>query len=136
MYLTELVSPTGLTVVSTGNTPTPIVLGVDRSPPTQYMSSLDDGSDGWLSAPNNASRITTANPTLQPDVYGMDFWESLDGQLVVVPSPIALNFDNRFGEFWVRGDWATSGLNERGGLTLTFGQCTKTVWTKLWSTDC
>ncbi|KAF9016882.1 DNase I-like protein [Hymenopellis radicata] len=121
LYLTEITSPSNITVVSSGNTPAPVVLGVDRSPPTQYMSALDVGSDGWLSVPNNVSRVTTADGPLQPDLYGMDFWESLDGQLVTIPSPVALNFENSYGEFWVRGNWAVTGLNERGGLTITIG---------------
>ena len=74
-----------------------------------------------MSAPNNVTRLESVNPTLQPDTYGLDFWESLEGQLVVVPSPIALGFPNRFGEFWVHGDWPVTGGNGRGGLTITFG---------------
>ncbi len=85
------------------------------------MSALDVGSDGWLSVPNNVSRVTATDSPLQPDLYGMDFWESLDGQLVTIPTPIALNFENSFGEFWVRGNWEVTGLNERGGLTITIG---------------
>jgi hypothetical protein len=66
------------------------------------------------------------NATLQPDKYGLDFWESLEGQLVTVPSPVALGFNNNFGDFWTHGSWPVTGKNKRGGLTLTFGtsQCT------------
>ncbi|KAF8917097.1 endonuclease/exonuclease/phosphatase [Mucidula mucida] len=112
LYLTEITSHSNITVLSS----------VDRSPPTQYMSALDVGSDGWLSVPNNVSRVTATDSPLQPDLYGMDFWESLDGQLVTIPTPIALNFENSFGEFWVRGNWEVTGLNERGGLTVTIGE--------------
>lgn len=122
MYLVELTAPSNITVISSDNEVTPVVLGVDRSPPTQYLSALDVGSDGWLSVPNNVSQLSVKNPELEPERYGMDFWKSLDAQLVVVPNPIALNFDNSYGEFWVRGDWEVTGLNGRGGLSLTFGK--------------
>ncbi|KAK0433479.1 Endonuclease/exonuclease/phosphatase [Armillaria borealis] len=120
-YLTEISSPSSIKVLSSNNDVNPVVIGVDRIPPTQYLSSLDVGDDGWLSVPNNQSLLSTTNPTLQPDVYGMDFWQSLDGQLVQINSPVAINFENSYGEFWVHGDWKVTGLNGRGGLTITFG---------------
>ncbi|KAK7681573.1 hypothetical protein QCA50_015306 [Cerrena zonata] len=118
---TELTSPASIVVISSNNTVAPIVLGADRSPPTQQLSALDVGTDGFLSAPNNQSRIDTVNATLQPDQFGMDFWSSLEGQLVTVRNPVAINFENSFGEFWVHGDWPVTGKNGRGGLTITFG---------------
>lgn len=121
LFITELTSPSNITVLSTNNTVTPLVLGQDRSPPTQQLSALDSGPDGFLSVPNNQSRIDTVNATLQPGKYGMDFWESLEGQLVKVPSPVAIDFQNSFGEFWVYGDWKLTGKNSRGGLTITIG---------------
>ncbi|KAK7048300.1 DNase I-like protein [Favolaschia claudopus] len=121
LLLTELTSPTNITVISKNNTVTPLVLGKDRSPPTQKLSALDVGWDGWLSVPNNQSRVDSVNGTLQPDQFGMDFWASLLGQIVKVPQPVALNFPNSFGEFWAAGNWPTTGKNSRGGLTLTFG---------------
>jgi len=51
----------------------------------------------------------------------MDFWASLEGQLVTVKNPTSLEFENDFGEFWVYGDWKVTGRNARGGLTITFG---------------
>ncbi|KAK7469141.1 hypothetical protein VKT23_003631 [Stygiomarasmius scandens] len=118
---TEISSPSAdnIVVLSSGSTVSPIILGRDRSPPTEFLSALDVGPDGWLSAPNNQSRVDTVNATLQPELYGMDFWSSLEGQLVTVPSPVALDFQNRFGEFWVHGDWPVTGKNGRGGLTIT-----------------
>ncbi|KAJ6584897.1 Endonuclease/exonuclease/phosphatase [Mycena capillaripes] len=123
LFLTELVSPTNIVVLSSNNTVTPLVLGETRrlSPPTQQLSALDVGRDGWLSVPNNQSRVDSVNATLHPDKYGMDFWASLLGQIVTVPKPVAIDFPNSFGEFWVHGDWPVTGKNSRGGLTLTFG---------------
>ncbi|KAJ3531742.1 hypothetical protein NMY22_g8024 [Coprinellus aureogranulatus] len=122
LYLTELTSPTDIHVVSSGNTVTPVVLGKDRIPPTQLLSALDTGADGFLSVPNNISRIEQVNATLQPDKYGLDFWESLEGQLVTIPKPTTLGFANNYGEFWVHGDWPVTGKNNRGGLTINIGQ--------------
>jgi len=119
--LTEIQSPTNIVVLSTNNTVAPVVIGKDRIPPTQQYSPLDVGPDGWLSVPNNQSRVDTVNGTLQPDKYGIDFWQSLQGQLVSIPKPTAIDFPNSFGEIWVYGDWPVTGKNSRGGLSLTFG---------------
>ena len=118
---TELQSPSSIVVISSNNTVTPLVLGVDRSPPTQQLSSLDVGPDGWLNVPNNQSRVDTMNAPLQPSLYGMDFWSSLEGQLVTVRKPVAIDFENSFGEFWIHGDWPVTGKNSRGGISITFG---------------
>ncbi|KDR82750.1 hypothetical protein GALMADRAFT_238259 [Galerina marginata CBS 339.88] len=121
LFMTELQSPSNIVVLSSNNTVTPLILGRDRSPPTQLFSALDAGPDGFLSVPNNNSLISAVNATLQPDKYGMDFWESLEGQLVTIRKPIATDFQNNFGEFWVYGDWKVTGKNSRGGITITFG---------------
>nr|VWP01052.1 Small G-protein Ras2 [Ganoderma boninense] len=121
LFATELESPTNITILSTNNTVAPLVLGQDRSPPTQRLSGLDRGNDGWLSVPGNRSQIEVEDHKLNPTKYGMDFWKSLEGQLVTVPSPTATDFANSFGEFWVYGDWNVTGQNSRGGLTITIG---------------
>lgn len=121
LYLTEITNPTNIVTLSTGNAVVPVVLGKDRSPPTYELSALDKGADGFLSVPNNVTLIEAVNATLQPEKYGLDFWESLEGQLVTVPSPVALGFPNNFGDFWTHGDWPVTGKNQRGGLSLTFG---------------
>ncbi|EMD39810.1 hypothetical protein CERSUDRAFT_103752 [Gelatoporia subvermispora B] len=116
---TELGDPTDIVILSSGHIVQPLVLGADRSPPTEKLSALDVGPDGWLSVPNNVSLVDSVNATVQPSEFGIDFWSSLEGQLVTVPGPVALDFQNDFGEFWVRGDWVASGVNSRGGLTIT-----------------
>lgn len=122
LLTTEITYPVNVTVLSSNNTVTPIVLGKDRSPPTELLSALDVGGDGFLSVPNNSTLLTAANSTLDPSKYGLDFWESLEGQLVTVPAPVALGFPNNYGEFWVHGDWPVTGKNSRGGLTVTIGK--------------
>ncbi|OCB87746.1 DNase I-like protein [Sanghuangporus baumii] len=121
LFSTEITSPTNITVLSSNNTLTPVVLGIDRSPPTQQLSALDKGSDGFLSVPNNQSSISAQNLTLSPDLYGLDFWASLEAQLVTVPNPTVVDFNNDFGEFWVYGDWTVTGKNSRGGISMVFG---------------
>ncbi|KAJ7212177.1 DNase I-like protein [Mycena pura] len=121
LLLTEIESPTNIVVLSKNNAAMPVVIGKDRIPPNQQYTPLDVGPDGWLSVPNNQSRIDTVNGTLQPDMFGIDFWQSLQGQLVTIPKPTAIDFPNSFGEIWVYGDWPVTGKNSRGGLSLTFG---------------
>ena len=97
----------------------PLVIGVDTAaPPTEKFSGLDEGDVFGL--PNNASLISVANPELQPQSYGLDFWESLTGELVTVRRPTALTKPNQFGDTWVvGGNWKATGRNGRGGLTMT-----------------
>ncbi|OJD29475.1 endonuclease exonuclease phosphatase family protein [Diplodia corticola] len=117
LYLTELSSPKNVVRISSGNAVEPVFVGGVRSPPTEQYSSLDGGD--VFAVPNNESQISVVNPTLQPELYGMDFWESLCGELVTIEAPVALAKPNSYGEVWVRGNWTVTGLNGRGGLTMT-----------------
>ncbi|KAG9604047.1 DNase I-like protein, partial [Aureobasidium melanogenum] len=102
--------------VSSGNAAPPLVIGKDTiNPPTKAFSALDKGD--VFGVPNNLSLISVANPTLIPRNYGMDFWESLSGELVIVKGAHALTKPNNYGDTWVVGDWKVTGLNSRGGLT-------------------
>ncbi|KAF1996595.1 DNase I-like protein [Amniculicola lignicola CBS 123094] len=117
VYLTELSSPKLEKLVSSGATVKPLVIGKDtRDPPTEKTSSLDGGD--IFNVPNNVSLISVANPVLNPKIYGMDFWESLCGELVTVKKPTAVAKPNSFGDTWVIGDWKISGKNKRGGVTM------------------
>ncbi|KAF9895284.1 hypothetical protein FE257_000188 [Aspergillus nanangensis] len=120
VYLTEITSPTGIEVASSDNKVTPLVIGHGRLiPPTNQFSSLDGGN--VLGVPNNASQISHRNPILAPSKYGMDFWESLSGELVTLPGLHALTKPNQYGDTWVLGDWPATGQNQRGGLTMRSG---------------
>lgn len=123
LYLTELTSPGNITAVSAGNEVEPIVIGArGLDPPTEQYSVLDSGDVFGL--PNNVSQVSVVNPVLDPRRYGLDFWESLSGELVTVPGARAVSKPNRFGDTWVVGAWKTTGENERGGLTMTDrGRC-------------
>jgi predicted extracellular nuclease len=118
IYLTELSAPVLQGRLSSGAVVKPLVIGKDtRDPPNEQYSSLDGGD--VFAVPNNVSQISVANPELQPKKYGLDFWESLSGELVTVKKPTVLTKPNQFGDTWIAGNWKVSGRNDRGGLTIT-----------------
>jgi hypothetical protein len=120
LYLTQLDRPVLSRRTSSGNPVKPLVIGKDTlSPPTEEYSSLDGGD--VFAVPNNVSLVSTANPVLQPRKYGLDFWESLTGELVTVKKPTALTKPNNFGDTWIAGNWKVTGKNDRNGLTMTPG---------------
>lgn len=121
LYQTELTLPKNITVLSSNNTVRPVIIGQDllQYPPTEAFSSLDNGN--IYSLPNNVSQVSVANPDLSPLIYGMDYWESLSGELVTVKAPVAITKSNTYGDVWIVGNWRTSGKNKRGGLTMTNG---------------
>lgn len=56
---------------------------------------------------------------LDPQVRGLDFYESLEGMLITVKNPTVVgSIHTAYGEFFVVGQWGTS-TNARGGLTIT-----------------
>lgn len=118
MYLTELTNPSGITVVSSNNAVTPLVIGKDTlSPPTEQFTSLDEGD--IYSVPNAQHNISAVNPVLKPAEYGLDFWESLTGELVTVKAPTALKIPSSYRDTWVIGDWKVTGKNDAGSLTMS-----------------
>lgn len=118
LYLTEIVSPVVTAILEHGKVVEPLVIGTDTlSPPTVQYTSLDNGD--VFATPNNQSLLSVVNPVLEPSTYGLDFWESLSGQLVTIENPRAIAKPNQYGDQWVVGSWATSGDNERDGLTLS-----------------
>ncbi|KAF7562740.1 hypothetical protein G7046_g1402 [Stylonectria norvegica] len=120
IYLTELTAATNITVVSSANKVKPLIIGKDTStPPTKQYSSLDDGD--VFGVPNALTRISVANPKLKPRSYGLDFWESLSGELVTIKGAYAVSRPNSFGDVWVRSNWKVTGLNRHGGLTMLDG---------------
>jgi hypothetical protein len=118
LYLTEIDRPTLTRKVSSGNKVAALVIGKDtRNPPTQEYSSLDGGD--VFAVPNNKTLVSVANPALEPRKYGLDFWESLSGELVTVKKPVALTKPSQFGDTWIAGNWKLTGKNDRNGLTMT-----------------
>ncbi|KAK4168157.1 Endonuclease/exonuclease/phosphatase [Cladorrhinum sp. PSN259] len=118
LYLTEITSPTNVKVLSSGNTVTPLVLGEgDLLPPTVQYTSLDGGD--IYAVPNGVNNISAVNPILEPTKYGLDFWESLSGELVTIKKPTVTKQPNSYGDTWVVGDWKTTGRNSHGGITMS-----------------
>ncbi|RAL09399.1 endonuclease/exonuclease/phosphatase family protein [Aspergillus homomorphus CBS 101889] len=118
VYSTEIESATDIEVISSDNTVTPIVIGKGGlSPPTEQFTSLDNGD--VFSLPGNSNQLSNANPVLDPTAYGMDFWQSLSGELATLSGLTAISKANSYGDTWVIGDWTVTGKNERGGLTMT-----------------
>ena len=118
LFLTEIISPQLITIESSDNPVQPVEISNNGLIPPNEQYSLLDGGDVY-GVPNNISQISNENPELRPDEYGMDFWESLTGELVILKNTRALSRPNRFGDTWVVGDWNPSGVNKRGGLTMS-----------------
>ncbi|OOF93929.1 hypothetical protein ASPCADRAFT_209183 [Aspergillus carbonarius ITEM 5010] len=118
VYTTEIEYPSDITVISSGNDVDPIVIGQDDlNPPTEQFSSLDNGD--VFSLPGGSSLLSTANPVLKPTKYGMDFWQSLSGELATLTGLTAVSKASKYGDTWVTGDWPVTGRNDRGGLTMS-----------------
>ena len=119
LYNLEITSASDISVSSSGHDVSPrVILGKDGlAPPNEQFTALDDGNVFGL--PANTSRISEENPRLKPGSFGLDFWQSLSGELVSISRPRAVDKPNRYGDTWVVGDWdvGNSG-NERGGVTV------------------
>lgn len=120
IYLTELSNPSSVVVESSGNEVKPLIISVDTlSPPTEEFSGLDAG--GIFGVPNDVNRVSEVNPKLDPTKYGLDFWESLVGELVTIKDAYQVSRPNRFGDVWVRGNWTVTGVNGHDGVTMLEG---------------
>lgn len=104
---TQIDSVTAVNTISSGNSITPIVLGVDRIAPTEIVD--DAGSDDY-----DVTRD------------GRDFYESLEGTLVTLPDAVSVSLTRTFaggsvGEFYAIPDLpeVTTGENDRGGITIS-----------------
>ena len=95
---------------------TPVMIGSDRVPPTQAIND-DFGTGG--------GNVETGGD-FDPANEGIDFWESLEGMWVTVPSAVAVSPTAHFGtneEIWVlANDGAgATGRTERGGIPVSAG---------------
>lgn len=118
LFLTELSSPKNVLIISSNNTVTPLIIGEDTfNPPTVQFTSLDGGD--IFALPNNVANVSTANLVLDPEKYGLDFWESLSGELVTIRNVTIISRPNSYDEIWVTGDWPVTGRNSRGSLTMS-----------------
>ncbi|WP_395702671.1 endonuclease/exonuclease/phosphatase family protein [Aquabacterium sp.] len=95
----------------------PVVLGVDRSAPTEAIN--DDFAVG------SSGNVETGGD-FDPAHEGIDFWESLEGMLVKAPDAVAVSPTAHFGaneEIWVlpNGGAGATGLTARGGIAISPG---------------
>ncbi len=122
LSITQLSFPS-TTVLSTGNTlPEPVVLGKGgRIPPEVFVISPGEEPVDLQDAAQAA-----ANP-FNPDVDGIDFYESLEGMLVTVQDAVAVSGIRRFTSFSSEVFTLTDGgknitpnnaRTERGGINL------------------
>ena len=123
-------NPDDIVVRSSSNTlPTPIVIGSDfvvknyrcrRFPSVQYCP-RDIPQSNVRVAPNQ--RVASDNfLTYDPNVNGIDFFESLEGMLVTVRQPVTVSTKSRVGEVWVVADaGADANLGPRGALLISEG---------------
>lgn len=116
-----------ITLLSTGNAlPSPTVIGLSgRTPPNVIVISEDE-----IDPPINLQdAVDDAANNFNPDVDGIDFYESLEGMLVTVEDAQAVSATRRFGSFSAefftvpnRGDRAivepNSVITQRGGILL------------------
>ena len=101
------------TRLSSGNAlPTAVVIGNGFVPPSAI-------------APN-VGNVETSGHTLQPGTYGMDFYESLEGMRVSLPSAVAVAPRNSFGEVAVVAGSQIGAAGTitapRGGVVIGAGQ--------------
>lgn len=67
----------------------------------------------------SASGDLLGNHFVQPDIYGLDFWESLEGMLVEISNARAVS-PYGYGDFFVvNNNGSSSTLTSRGGLLLS-----------------
>ncbi len=103
---------TATQVLSSGNAlPAAVILGeAGRNPPTDVIISPDELPVNLQDEPG----------TFNPEVDGIDFYESLEGMRVTIDNPIAISTTNRFNETWLvadEGENVTGGGTADGGLT-------------------
>ncbi|KAL5611722.1 uncharacterized protein BROUX77_001878 [Berkeleyomyces rouxiae] len=115
---TQLVAVRNLAIKSKNNPVFPAIIGEHTpSPPTEQFTSLDGGSIHGFS--DGSYSLSDSNPILDPEKYGLDFWESLSGEFVTIRSPKSVSRSNNRGDTWVIGDWGVTGRNSHGGMTIS-----------------
>jgi predicted extracellular nuclease len=120
LTITELknVSVTEISGLFADPVVTPTRLGAGGRP---FPSAVIDNDTGNGGAQGNIE--VPSQTTYDPAEDGIDFYESLEGMLVRIDSPVAVGPDpGNFGEIWMVSDGlnshAGSGRNSRGGITI------------------
>lgn len=101
----------GITTLA-NNVPLPssVILGVDRTPPTEVIDNDQDTQYNTLTQGN-----------YQPDEDGIDFYESLEGMRVTVNNALAVSPTSGFGEIFavVNNGMGATGLSNRGTINIS-----------------
>jgi predicted extracellular nuclease len=100
LSVTEIASPTALSVLTTGNSlPAAVIIG----------------TGGILPPTENGPGNTFGN--------ALAFYESMEGMRVTVQAPLVVQDTNSFGETWVlaSGGAGATGVDSRGGITISAG---------------
>jgi len=106
---TEITSPTVAVDSHDNALPAAIVIGTDRTPPTNVIE--DDAVSGDVET----------SGTFDPESDGLDFWESLEGMRVDLGSVVVVGPSNTFGEISVLANdgIGATGRSARGGVILS-----------------
>jgi uncharacterized protein len=108
LSITEITTPV-ITVVSSGNAlPLPVIIGAQgRIPPSMV---IDDDATGDIET----------SGTFDPQMDGIDFYESLEGMLVQINDAIVVGPKSSDGEITVVGDAGVNAgiINPRGALVI------------------
>ncbi|MGF1479145.1 MAG: endonuclease/exonuclease/phosphatase family protein [Cyanophyceae cyanobacterium] len=107
LSITQISGSPTITTLSTGNAlPNSVVLGVDRTPPTEIIDNDQD----------TQYNVLQGGGDYEPTADGIDFYESLEAMRVTVNEPVAVAGTSQFGEiFTVVNDGAgASNLSQRG----------------------
>lgn len=109
LTVTQLINPS-ITVESSGNAlPSAVLIGPDGlRPPTEIIDD-DDFS------------------VFDPENDGIDFFESLEGMLVTIQNPVAVDATNGFGELWTvasdgANNFAASNVSDDGLIIVRGGE--------------
>lgn len=103
-------SPTIITLATGNALPDSVILGVDRTPPTQIID--DDG--------NSLYKVLEDEGTYAPNEDGIDFYESLEGMRVTINQPLAVSGTMRFGEIFtvVNNGANATNISDRGTINI------------------
>jgi predicted extracellular nuclease len=108
--VTEFVAGAGaLSVTEVSTSGAPIVLSTGNDLPAATLI----GEGGRIPPTENGPGNGFGN--------ALDFYESMEGMRVTVHAPQVVADTNSFGETWVVAGGAATGLNDRGGVTISAG---------------
>lgn len=108
LTITQLIDP-AITVDSTGN----------ALPPATVIGPIGTGQPTEIIEDDNFTNY-------DPDTDGADFWESLEGMLVLIQNPVAVDSTNGFGELWTvasdgMGNLEGTNVSDEGLLVIDGG---------------